>query len=408
MKLVAGDMSIKDLTPKSTNIGERIVKNMRICGSGIYTYARREAHLLHLDPVPAKYQDLELINVYRPPEVLEKYKDYFARVPIITGHHVRVDRSNAKELTVGMVGDTVESEVDKDDGETYLYTTGTIVAGDGVAAYEQYGQLSVGYDPIMQWEEGIHNGVPYQAVLKGFNDVNHLLICKVARGGPQCMVMDSLDDNPDLQDVSPLEKFVNTHNGGEDMGIFKKIFGSVKKEVAGDASVVSALLQSIAVGADPEIQVQKVRDIVGDSNETFNTYLDELSQAKAEKPETIAKAVNIVDDYYRTHLAGDEGEPEGKEKSDEGEGKPEGKEKPTKGEKKPADDEEGKEKPEDKKNASAGDTIDYDLLADKVAAKLSAKQTSTPSAGDELSMPMGGDAKLEVRGSDDFLNDIWG
>lgn len=409
MKLVAGDMSIKDLTPKSTNIGERIVKNMRICGSGIYTYARREAHLLHLDPVPAKYQDLELINVYRPPEVLEKYKDYFARVPIITGHHVRVDRSNAKELTVGMVGDTVESEVDKDDGETYLYTTGTIVAGDGVAAYEQYGQLSVGYDPIMQWEEGIHNGVPYQAVLKGFNDVNHLLICKVARGGPQCMVMDSLDDNPDLQDVSPLEKFVNTHNGGEDMGIFKKIFGSVKKEVAGDASVVSALLQSIAVGADPEIQVQKVRDIVGDSNETFNTYLDELSQAKAEKPETIAKAVNIVDDYYRTHLAGDEGESEGKEKPAEGEGKPEGKEKPTEGEKKPAGDEEGKEQQgEGKEKASAGDTIDYDLLADKVAAKLSAKQAPTPAAGDELSMPMGGDSKLEVRGSDDFLNDIWG
>lgn len=189
------------------------------------------------------------------------------------------------------------------------------------------------------------------------------------------------------------------------MGIFKKIFGSVKKEVAGDASVVSALLQSIAVGADPEIQVQKVRDIVGDSNETFNTYLDELSQAKAEKPETIAKAVNIVDDYYRTHLAGDEEEPEGKEKPAEGEEKSEGKEKSTEGEKKPT---EGGEKPEDKKNASAGDAIDYDLLADKVAAKLSAKQTSTPSAGDELSMPMGGDSKLEVRGSDDFLNDIWG
>lgn len=190
------------------------------------------------------------------------------------------------------------------------------------------------------------------------------------------------------------------------MGIFKKIFGSVKKEVAGDASVVSALLQSIAVGADPEIQVQKVRDIVGDSNETFNTYLDELSQAKAEKPETIAKAVNIVDDYYRTHLAGDEEESEGKEKPAEGEEKPtEGEEKPTEGKEKS----EGGEKPgEGKEKASAGDAIDYDLLADKVAAKLSAKQTSTPSAGDELSMPMGGDSKLEVRGSDDFLNDIWG
>ena len=417
MKLIqtAGDMAINDLTPKSTNIGDRIVKNMRICGSGIYTYARREAHLLHLDPVPEKFQNLELINVYRPPEVLEQYKDYFARVPIITGHHVRVDRNNAKDLTVGMVGDTVESEVDKDDGETYLYTTGTIVAGDGVEAYEQYGQLSVGYDPIMEWEEGIHNGVPYQAVLKGFNDVNHLLICKVARGGPQCMVMDSLDDCPEVtQDISPLEKFINTNHGGEDMGIFKKIFGSVKKEVAGDAAVVSVLLQSIAAGADPETQVQKVRDIVGDSNETFNGYLDELAQAKSEKPEVIAKAVNIVDDYYRSHLAGDESKacPEcGKEpcvcdKAGD-EKKPE--------EKKPEEKVEEKEEAGDACGKSMGDAIDYDLLADKLAERMSAKsKAEDKTAGDEkieaeLSMPLGGDsATPDVHGSDDFLKDIWG
>ena len=60
MKLIqtAGDMAIKDLTPRSTNIGSRIVKNMRICGSGIYTYARREARLLNLAPVPEKYNNL--------------------------------------------------------------------------------------------------------------------------------------------------------------------------------------------------------------------------------------------------------------------------------------------------------------------------------------------------------------
>lgn len=420
MKLVmetAGDMAIKDLTPKSTNIGDRIVKNMRICGSGIYTYARREAHLLHLDPVPEKHKNLELINVYRPPEVLEKYKDYFARVPIITGHHVRVDRNNAKDLTVGMVGDTVESEVDKDDGETYLYTTGTIVAGDGVEAYEQYGQLSVGYDPIMEWKDGVHNGVPYQAVLTGFNDVNHLLICKVARGGPQCMVMDSLDDNTDLQDT-PLERFVNKHfnAGGEDMTIFKKIFGSAKKEVAGDAAVVSVLLQSIAVGADPETQVQKVRDIMGDSiDETFKGYLDELAQAKSEKPEVVSKAVGIVDDYYRTHLAGDEAKacPEcGKnpcvcDKAGD-EKKPE--------EKKPEAGDEDKEKkdeePKKDEEKSAGDSIDYDLLADKVVERMTAKKDPAAVAGDEkavdLPMPLGGDSKSDARGSDDFMKDIWG
>ena len=422
MKLVAGDMAIKDLTPKSTNIGERIVKNMRICGSGIYTYARAEAHLLHLDPVPQKYSNLEYINVFRPPEVLNKYKDYFARVPIITGHHVKVDRNNAKDLVVGMVGDSVESEVDKDDGETYLYTTGTIVAGDGVDAYEQYGQLSVGYDPIMEWEEGVHNGVPYQAVLKGFNDVNHLLICKVARGGPQCMVMDSLDE------LTPLERFIyQNRKGGEDMSIFTKIFGSTQPKVAGDEGriLVPVYLESIKAGADPKTQVEKIHAIVGDSNAEFSGFLDELAMAGDEKPEVIAKAVDIVNNYYKEHLAGDESKvcpkcgkkpcacdkagdegklPAGEEKKPEE--KSAGEEKKPEG--KSAGDE---EKPEEK---SAGDSIDYDILADKLAARMVAMQSKNPAktAGDEtydeLQMPLNGDSASDAHTSDDFIKDIWG
>ena len=413
MKIVqtAGDMAIKDLTPKSTNIGDRIVKNMRICGSGIYTYARREAHLLHLDPVPSEYANLEYINVYRPPEVLNKYKDYFARVPIITGHHVKVDRQNAKDLVVGMVGDTVESEVDKDDGETYLYTTGTIVAGDGVEAYENYGQLSVGYDPIMKWKKGIHNGVEYQAELVGFNDVNHLLICKVARGGPQCMVMDSLDE------LTPLEKFIyQNQNGGTKMGIFNKIFGS-QRQVAGDSgrSLVPVYLDSIALGAEPKAQVQKIRAIVGDSDTTFNEYLGELEMAGDEKPEVVKKAVEIVTAYYNEHLAGDESKvcpkcgkkPCTCDKAGD-EGKP-----PAGEEKKPEEKSAGEEKkPEEK---SAGDSIDMDVLADKVAARLLAAQKPVEerkTAGDEgseLDTPLGGDSKTESgMSSDSLVKDIWG
>ena len=423
MKLVAGDMAIKDLTPKSTNIGERIVKNMRICGSGIYTYARAEAHLLHLDPVPQKYSNLEYINVFRPPEVLNKYKDYFARVPIITGHHVKVDRNNAKDLVVGMVGDSVESEVDKDDGETYLYTTGTIVAGDGVDAYEQYGQLSVGYDPIMEWEEGVHNGVPYQAVLKGFNDVNHLLICKVARGGPQCMVMDSLDE------LTPLERFIyQNRKGGEDMSIFTKIFGSTQPKVAGDEGriLVPVYLESIKAGADPKTQVEKIRAIVGDSNAEFSGFLDELAMAGDEKPEVIAKAVDIVNNYYKEHLAGDEKEVIVKKDGDDKnvEIKKDGKE--TKdvevkkdGDKKDvtvkeAGDEDKDEKKEAGDQKACGDSIDYDILADKLAARMVAMQSKNPAktAGDEtydeLQMPLNGDSASGAHTSDDFIKDIWG
>lgn len=425
MKIV-GDMAIKDLTPKSTNIGDRIVKNLRICGSGIYTYARREADLLHLAPVPKEYDGLEYINVYRPPEVLEKYKSYFARVPIITGHHVKVDRNNAHDLVVGMVGDTVESEVDKDDGETYLYTTGTIVAGDGVDAYERYGQLSVGYDPIMKWKKGVHNGVEYQAELVGFNDVNHLLICKVARGGPQCMVMDSLDE------LSPLERFIyQNQNGGTKMNIFQKIFGS-QQQTAGDSgrSLVPVYLDSIALGAEPKTQVQKIRAIVGDSDPTFNEYLGELEMAGDEKPEVIKKAVDIVTAYYNEHLAGDEKtvevkkEDKGGEEEKNVEVKKDGKETKDIEVKKDGDKkdvtvkEAGDEdkKPEDKKSAGDGcgklSGDELDAIADKVAARMLAAQkpVETPkTAGDEeLDTPLGGDSKSEVKSSDDFMKDIWG
>ena len=416
-----GDMAIKDLTPKSTNIGDRIVKNMRICGSGIYTYARAEAKLLHLDPVPKEYDELEYINVYRPPEVLNKYKDYFARVPIITGHHVKVDRNNAHDLVVGMVGDSVESEVDKDDGETYLYTTGTIVAGDGVDAYERYGQLSVGYDPIMKWKKGIHNGIEYQAELVGFNDVNHLLICKVARGGPQCMVMDSLDE------LSPLERFIyQNQNGGERMSVFSKIFGSASKKVAGDEGrvLVPVYLDSIAAGANPKIQVDKIKAIVGDSNAEFNGFLDELSLAGDEKPEVIAKAVDIVKKYYNEKMAGDEFPPkkdEGK-KDDE---KPDDKEKEAGDEskgKKP-DDKEKEAGDEDKDKKSAGDGCmgklsgdEIDAIAQKTAAIMLAAQTKSVgdegTAGDEQqteppAMPMNGDSGASGKTSDDFMKEIF-
>lgn len=423
MKIVAdktplnGDMAIKDLTPKSTNIGDRIVKNMRICGSGIYTYARREAELLHLAPVPKEYDNLEYINVYRPPEVLNKYKDYFARVPIITGHHVKVDRNNAHDLVVGMVGDTVESEVDKDDGETYLYTTGTIVAGDGVDAYEQYGQLSVGYDPVMKWKKGVHNGVEYQAELVGFNDVNHLLICKVARGGPQCMVMDSLDE------LSPLERFIyQNQNGGERMSVFSKIFGSASKKIVGDEGriLVPVYLDSIAAGANPKTQVEKIRAIVGDSVPEFNGFLDELAMAGDEKPEVIAKAVAIVKDYYNEHMVGDEKDVTTKKEGDKkaGDNKAAGEDDKKAGDNKSAG--EGDNKPAGDEDGGAkgmklsGDEIE--AIAQKTAAIIQASQSKADSktAGDESTLPdnstlMAGDSGFKnAKSSDDITKEIWG
>lgn len=215
------------------------------------------------------------------------------------------------------------------------------------------------------------------------------------------------------------------------MNIFQKIFGS-QQQTAGDSgrSLVPVYLDSIALGAEPKAQVQKIRAIVGDSDPTFNEYLGELEMAGDEKPEVVKKAVEIVTAYYNEHLAGDEKTVEVKKEDKDGkeeknvEVKKDGKE--TKdievkkdGDKKDVTVKEAGDEDKDKdKKPEAGDKcggdegIDMDVLADKVAARLLAAQKPVEppkTAGDEeLDTPLGGDSKPEVKSSDDFMKDIWG
>lgn len=210
------------------------------------------------------------------------------------------------------------------------------------------------------------------------------------------------------------------------MSVFSKIFGSTSKAVAGDEGriLVPVYLESIAAGANPKTQVEKIRAIVGDSDKTFNEYLGELEVAGDEKPEVISKAVDIVKKYYKDNMAGDEKEvivkKDGKDKNVEV--KKDGKE--TKdievkkdGDKKDVEVKEAGDEDKDKK--AAGDGCDgmklsgdeLDAIADRVAARMLAAQSQkeVPAAGDELSMPMAGDSgSTQSHTSDDFIKDIWG
>lgn len=397
-----GDMAIQNLEPKDNNRGGRIIKNMRICGSGIYRYHISEAPLLGL-LVDEKHAGDEWIDVYRPPEVLEANKDLYSRIPIITGHHVLVNTANAKQLVVGMVGDTVLSEK-AEDGETYLYTTGTIVAGDGIEAYEKYGELSVGYDPIIEWQDGEHNGRHYNAVMTGLAGVNHLLICKQARGGHQCMVMDSLDGRSYIEQKEEKQVF------------FKKIFAKptdTKTEIAGDAKVISAMLQSVKVGADAKTQIAAVQKMLGDKvDETLKGYFEELTGDEVTKApkEDVANAIDAVDAYV-AKLLGDEAEESKAEASDE---------------KHPDDctcdkckagDAEDKDKAKEEK--SNGDSIDYDKLASLVAEKLKPAKEEEKQAGDEVqenavemtrldALIAGDETMKDAATSEKLMKDIWG
>lgn len=215
------------------------------------------------------------------------------------------------------------------------------------------------------------------------------------------------------------------------MGIFNKIFGSQK--VAGDSgrSLVPVYLDSIALGAEPKAQVQKIRDIVGDSDTTFNEYLGELEMAGDEKPEVIRKAVDIVTAYYKEHLAGDEKEVIVKKDGDDKnvEVKKDGKETKDIKVKKDGDDKKVEVKEagdEDKdKNKQAGDGCmgklsgdEIDAIAQKTAAILMAAQSKPKTAGDELpaagdegselETPLGGDSGTPgAKSSDDLMKEIF-
>ena len=211
------------------------------------------------------------------------------------------------------------------------------------------------------------------------------------------------------------------------MSVFSKIFGSASKKVAGDEGrvLVPVYLDSIVAGANPKTQVEKIKAIVGDSNEEFTGFLDELAMAGDEKPEVIAKAVDIVKKYYNENMAGDEFPP----KKDEGkkdDKKPDDKEKEAgdeSKEKKP-DDKEKEAGDEDKDKKSAGDGCmgklsgdEIDAIAQKTAAIMLAAQSQAKTAGDENTagdeqteppaMPMAGDSGTSGKSSDDFMKEIF-
>lgn len=201
------------------------------------------------------------------------------------------------------------------------------------------------------------------------------------------------------------------------MSVFSKIFGSASKKIAGDEGriLVPVYLDSIAAGANPKIQVEKIRAIVGDSNEEFKGFLDELAMAGDEKPEVIAKAVDIMKKFYNEKMAGDEASSKKDEDSSKKDKKPADGDDSSKEDKKPAGD-------EDPSKKEAGDGCccmgrlsgdEIDAIAQKTAAIMLAAQSKAESktAGDEQmeppAMPLAGDTGASGKSSDDFMKEIF-
>lgn len=181
-------------------MADRIEKPVAIARSGVYQYLRRELPGLKLPPVPDKYADIQIFNVYRPAPVLAAAKDLFAKIPIIREHQAEVTPENFQELAQGWTGDSVEMELTANGEEAVIKSTVNILNEEGIRLYEA-GQKEVSpyYFGDFSWKEGEHNGQPYQITMDSIQSVNHLAMVSRGRGGRDAVIDSAMGGGMDYK-----------------------------------------------------------------------------------------------------------------------------------------------------------------------------------------------------------------
>lgn len=253
----------------------KLVKHVAIAHSGIYTYSKKELNTLNLDDsaIPEKYKDLDRFNVYRPVSLFVGTADLFTNLPVTVEHpDTLVDEYNCKDLMKGFTGN--DSEIIMEDGEAYVHSTLTLIDKDAIAYYENnHREVSPGYISSCIWEDGEHNGVPYQIKMVSIEDVNHLALTVSGRGGKTACVRDSKDCRMNLLAWTKLTM------DSED--IREKI-----SRVAEDSSFIAPIIQSMS----------DIPDV--NSKELFMACLDDMKNASTMSPTVIKAAVDKLLQIY--------------------------------------------------------------------------------------------------------------
>ena len=253
----------------------KLVKHVAIAHSGIYTYSKKELGTLNLDDstVPEKYKDLDRFNVYRPVSLFVGTADLFTNLPVTVEHpDTLVDEYNCRDLMKGFTGN--DSEIIMEDGEAYVHSTLTLIDKDAIAYYEDnHREVSPGYISRCIWEEGEHNGVPYQIKMVSIEDVNHLALTVCGRGGKTACVRDSKDCRMGLLAWTKLTM--------DSKDIREKI-----SKVAEDSSFIAPIIQSMS----------DIPDV--NSKELFMACLDDMKNASTMEPTVIKTAVDKLLQIY--------------------------------------------------------------------------------------------------------------
>lgn len=253
----------------------KLVKHVAIAHSGIYTYSKKELNTLNLNDsaIPEKYKDLDRFNVYRPVSLFVGTADLFTNLPVTVEHpDTLVDEYNCKDLMKGFTGN--DSEIIMEDGEAYVHSTLTLIDKDAIAYYEDnHREVSPGYISSCIWEDGEHNGVPYQIKMVSIEDVNHLALTVSGRGGKTACVRDSNDCRMNFLAWAKLTM--------DSADIREKI-----SKVAEDSSFIAPIIQSMS----------DIPDV--NSKELFMACLDDMKNASTMSPTVIKAAVDKLLQIY--------------------------------------------------------------------------------------------------------------
>lgn len=248
-------------------------------------YLRGEAIVTRCGVFKYLNQDGTIRREARLPEYAFKKEslDSLKMIPVTNNHPtVLVDATNAKELSIGLTGETINI-----DGENIL-TTVTINVQDAINEIENNNkvELSLGYTLDLIEQKGVYNGQEYDCIQTNIK-YNHLAVVERGRAGVSRLNFDSfecgiiVDENIKLE----REKMVKINIDNVDVEVdesVKKAFDSLNARLDNATTEADTLKAKLD---ETEEQLKQAKEINSDS----------LISAKAkDRVELIAKASKIV------------------------------------------------------------------------------------------------------------------
>lgn len=259
--------------PKVSKTKEGYIKGMAIVTrTGIFKYVDSQGNIR--------------LELRHPDDVLEAESlESLKQIPITVEHPtVLVDATNAKNLSVGLTGETV-----KVDGEN-IETAITITALDGINAVDNgKEELSLGYTLDLEEEEGVYNGQPYTHRQKNIR-YNHLAIVERGRAGANARLnFDSfeyamiVDENITHERENMVKINIDNVDVEVDEAV-KKAYDSLNARLDSVTAETEALKAKLD---EKEEELKKAKEINSDS------AISEKAKARVELIAKAGKVVNI-------------------------------------------------------------------------------------------------------------------